>query len=144
VHLCNPLPSIEPDNATAGGEFVARPRDERIVHALTPVVFFEVPATRPGSADIMLRYGHLPAALRRPDRDPRGKSGSPELLACLDALHGRLGRVGLVVCLDSGAGNDDPLWLTTSLRGMVSGVLKVEVLAEGVPQAASRSRKRRA
>jgi acetylornithine deacetylase/succinyl-diaminopimelate desuccinylase-like protein len=40
--------------------------------------------------------------------------------------------VGLVVCLDSGAGNYDQLWLTTSLRGMVSGVLKVEILSEGV------------
>jgi acetylornithine deacetylase/succinyl-diaminopimelate desuccinylase-like protein len=37
-----------------------------------------------------------------------------------------------VVCLDSGAGNYDQLWLTTSLRGMVSGVLKVEILSEGV------------
>jgi acetylornithine deacetylase/succinyl-diaminopimelate desuccinylase-like protein len=40
--------------------------------------------------------------------------------------------VSLVVCLDSGAGNYDQLWLTTSLRGMASGVLKVEVLTEGV------------
>ena len=31
-----------------------------------------------------------------------------------------------------GAGNYDQLWLTTSLRGMVSGVLKVEILTEGV------------
>ena len=37
-----------------------------------------------------------------------------------------------MVCLDSGAGNYDQLWLTTSLRGMVSGVLKVEILTEGV------------
>jgi len=36
------------------------------------------------------------------------------------------------VCLDSGAGNYDQLWLTTSLRGMVSGVLKVEILTEGI------------
>jgi acetylornithine deacetylase/succinyl-diaminopimelate desuccinylase-like protein len=43
-----------------------------------------------------------------------------------------LGNVSLVVCLDSGAGNYDQLWLTTSLRGMVSGVLKVEILTEGV------------
>ncbi|MBC7735079.1 MAG: peptidase dimerization domain-containing protein, partial [Bacteriovorax sp.] len=35
-------------------------------------------------------------------------------------------------CLDSGAGNYDQLWLTTNLRGMVSGVLKVEILTEGV------------
>ena len=42
------------------------------------------------------------------------------------------GDVGLVVCLDSGAGSYDQLWLTTSLRGMASGVLKVEVLDEGI------------
>jgi len=60
------------------------------------------------------------------------ESGSGDLPAYIDALKPRLGQVGLVVCLDSGAGNYDQLWLTTSLRGMVSGVLKVEVLSEGV------------
>jgi acetylornithine deacetylase/succinyl-diaminopimelate desuccinylase-like protein len=60
------------------------------------------------------------------------ESGSFDLPAYLDALRPRLGDVKLVVCLDSGAGNYDQLWLTTSLRGMVSGVLKVEVLTEGV------------
>jgi acetylornithine deacetylase/succinyl-diaminopimelate desuccinylase-like protein len=60
------------------------------------------------------------------------ESGSPDLPAYLDALRPRLGRVGLVVCLDSGAGNYDQLWLTSSLRGMVSGVLKVEILSEGI------------
>ena len=60
------------------------------------------------------------------------ESGSPDLPAYLDALRTRLGNVSLVVCLDSGAGNYDQLWLTTSLRGMVSGVLKVEILTEGV------------
>lgn len=60
------------------------------------------------------------------------ESGSHDLLPYVDALKPRLGDVGLVVCLDSGAGNYDQLWLTTSLRGMASGVLKVEVLTEGV------------
>jgi acetylornithine deacetylase/succinyl-diaminopimelate desuccinylase-like protein len=60
------------------------------------------------------------------------ESGSGDLPAYIDALKARLGNVGLVVCLDSGAGNYDQLWLTTSLRGMVSGVLKVEVLSEGI------------
>ena len=60
------------------------------------------------------------------------ESGSHDLPAYLDALRSRLGQVSLVVCLDSGAGNYDQLWLTTSLRGMVSGVLKVEILTEGV------------
>ncbi|OSZ64063.1 M20 family metallopeptidase [Hydrogenophaga sp. IBVHS2] len=60
------------------------------------------------------------------------ESGSFDLLPYVDALRSRLGDVGLVICLDSGAGNYDQLWLTTSLRGMASGVLKVEVLTEGV------------
>jgi acetylornithine deacetylase/succinyl-diaminopimelate desuccinylase-like protein len=37
-----------------------------------------------------------------------------------------------VICLDSGCGNYDQLWCTTSLRGMVSGVLQVDILREGV------------
>ena len=60
------------------------------------------------------------------------ESGSTDLLPTIDALRPRLGDVGLVVCLDSGAGNYDQLWLTTSLRGMASGTLKVEILTEGV------------
>ncbi len=60
------------------------------------------------------------------------ESGSRDLPPYLDALAPRLGAVGLVVCLDSGAGNYDQLWLTTSLRGMVSGTLKVQVLTEGI------------
>ncbi|KAF1021159.1 MAG: Succinyl-diaminopimelate desuccinylase [Paracidovorax wautersii] len=64
------------------------------------------------------------------------ESGSYDLLPYVDALrapgNNRLGDVGLVICLDSGAGNYDQLWLTTSLRGMASGTLKVEVLTEGV------------
>ncbi len=60
------------------------------------------------------------------------ESGSHDLLPYVDALKARLGQVGLVICLDSGAGNYDQLWLTTSLRGVASGVLKVEVLTEGI------------
>ncbi len=60
------------------------------------------------------------------------ESGSYDLLPYIDLLKPRLGDVGLVVCLDSGAGNYDQLWLTNSLRGMASGVLKVEILTEGV------------
>jgi acetylornithine deacetylase/succinyl-diaminopimelate desuccinylase-like protein len=60
------------------------------------------------------------------------ESGSFDLPIYLEALKPRLGNVSLVVCLDSGAGNYDQLWLTTSLRGMVSGVLKVEILTEGI------------
>ena len=60
------------------------------------------------------------------------ESGSYDLLPYIEALRPRLGDVALVVCLDSGAGNYDQLWLTTSLRGLAGGVLKVEVLTECV------------
>jgi acetylornithine deacetylase/succinyl-diaminopimelate desuccinylase-like protein len=65
------------------------------------------------------------------------ESGSADLLPYLELLRPRLGDVGLVVCLDSGAGNYDQLWLTTSLRGMASGTLKVQVLTEGVHSGAA-------
>ena len=150
----------------------------------TPVIFFDIPATKAGGGDTVLMYGHLDkqpefngwrsdlgpwtpkyengllygrggaddgyavyaaiTAIEALDKQgiPRPRcvglieaceeSGSPDLPAYLAALKPQLGKVGLVVCLDSGAGNYDQLWLTTSLRGMVSGVLKVEILSEGI------------
>ena len=153
----------------------------------TPVLFFEVDATRAageGSGQTVLMYGHLDKQPEfngwRNDLGPwtpvyedgklygRGgaddgyavyasiaavqalkaqktphprivglietceESGSYDLLPYVDALRTRLGDVGLVICLDSGAGNYDQLWLTTSLRGMASGTLKVQILTEGI------------
>jgi acetylornithine deacetylase/succinyl-diaminopimelate desuccinylase-like protein len=151
----------------------------------TPVIFFELPATKPGSTDTVVLYGHLDKQPEfngwrgdlgpwTPKLDDEGKlygrggaddgyavyasltallaldaqgvprprcvglieaceeSGSFDLPAYIDVLKPRLGNVSLVVCLDSGAGSYEQLWLTTSLRGMVSGVLKVEVLTEGI------------
>jgi acetylornithine deacetylase/succinyl-diaminopimelate desuccinylase-like protein len=60
------------------------------------------------------------------------ESGSYDLPAYLEALAPRMGDVGLVIALDSGAGNYDQLWVTTSLRGLVGGVLSVDILTEGV------------
>jgi acetylornithine deacetylase/succinyl-diaminopimelate desuccinylase-like protein len=60
------------------------------------------------------------------------ESGSYDLPAYVDHLAARIGTPSLVVCLDSGCGNYDQLWGTTSLRGMVGGDLSVEVLREGV------------
>jgi acetylornithine deacetylase/succinyl-diaminopimelate desuccinylase-like protein len=60
------------------------------------------------------------------------ESGSPDLPFYIDHLAPRIGTPDLVVCLDSGCGNYDQLWLTTSLRGMVIGNLTVKVLTEGV------------
>jgi len=60
------------------------------------------------------------------------ESGSYDLPYYIEALAERIGRPSLVVCLDSGCGNYDQLWCTTSLRGMASGTLRARVLAEGV------------
>ncbi|MDA3644640.1 M20/M25/M40 family metallo-hydrolase [Saccharopolyspora indica] len=60
------------------------------------------------------------------------ESGSPDLPAYLEHLSERLGDVSLVVCLDSGAGDYERMWLTTSLRGMVSLEVTVQVLESGL------------
>ncbi len=60
------------------------------------------------------------------------ESGSPDLPFYVDALGRKLGDPSLVVCLDSGCGDYDRMWLTTSLRGLMAGALRVEVLTEGV------------
>lgn len=150
----------------------------------TPLIFFEVQSTKPGSTQTALIYGHLdkqpeftgwheglgPWSPKYVDGKLYGRggaddgyavyaataalqalkaqglphprivglieaseeSGSPDLLPYIRMLGDRLGDVGLVVCLDSGAGNYERLWLTTNLRGMGGGTLRVDVLAEGV------------
>ncbi|MBS0569045.1 MAG: M20/M25/M40 family metallo-hydrolase, partial [Proteobacteria bacterium] len=60
------------------------------------------------------------------------ESGSYDLPFYVDHLATRIGKPSLVVCLDSGCGNYDQLWLTTSLRGLSGGNLTVNVLEEGV------------
>lgn len=60
------------------------------------------------------------------------ESGSYDLVQYINALESRIGTPSLVICLDSGCGNYDQLWLTTSLRGLVNGELVVEILKEGV------------
>ncbi|OFX06262.1 MAG: peptidase M20 [Alphaproteobacteria bacterium RIFCSPHIGHO2_12_FULL_63_12] len=60
------------------------------------------------------------------------ESGSPDLPYYMEQLAPKIGDVGLVVCLDSGCGDYERLWLTTSLRGLIGGTLRVDVLEEGV------------
>jgi acetylornithine deacetylase/succinyl-diaminopimelate desuccinylase-like protein len=60
------------------------------------------------------------------------ESGSPDLPAYMEALSPRIGTPDVVIGLDSGCGDYERLWSTTSLRGMIGGTLTVEVLTEGV------------
>ncbi|MCY2958782.1 MAG: M20 family metallopeptidase, partial [Planctomycetota bacterium] len=98
---------------------------------------------RGGADDGYAAFASLTAieALRR-DKVPHARcvviieaceeSGSYDLPAYIDHLAPRIGDVSLVVCLDSGCGDYDRLWSTTSLRGLVGGNLVVETLREGV------------
>jgi len=98
---------------------------------------------RGGADDGYAAYGSLTAimALQR-EKMPHARcvviieaceeSGSYDLPYYIDHLKDRIGTPSLVVCLDSGAGNYDQLWLTVSLRGMAAGTLRADVLKEGV------------
>ena len=60
------------------------------------------------------------------------ESGSFDLPYYIDLLEDRIGAPSLVVCLDAECGNYDQLWCTTSLRGNLTGTLRIDVLTEGV------------
>jgi acetylornithine deacetylase/succinyl-diaminopimelate desuccinylase-like protein len=60
------------------------------------------------------------------------ESGSIDLPHYVDKCAKAIGTPDLVICLDSGCGDYDALWCTTSLRGSIVGNLTVEVLTEGV------------
>jgi len=65
------------------------------------------------------------------------ESGSPDLPYYVEHLEKRIGIPSLIICLDSGAGNYEQFWLTTSLRGMLTGDLTVQILREGVHSGAA-------
>jgi acetylornithine deacetylase/succinyl-diaminopimelate desuccinylase-like protein len=60
------------------------------------------------------------------------ESGSNDLPFYLDLLDSRIGIPSLIICLDSGAGNYEQMWITTSLRGNFSGSLNASLLNEGI------------
>lgn len=60
------------------------------------------------------------------------ESGSYDLPFYIQALEKRIGKPSLIICLDSGCGNYDQLWMTTSLRGLMSGTLYIDVLKQGI------------
>eukprot|EP01123_Difflugia_compressa_P012860 TRINITY_DN5691_c0_g1_i1.p1 TRINITY_DN5691_c0_g1~~TRINITY_DN5691_c0_g1_i1.p1 ORF type:complete len:477 (+),score=94.14 TRINITY_DN5691_c0_g1_i1:24-1454(+) len=59
------------------------------------------------------------------------ESGSVDLPYYIDRLEKQIGTPSLIVCLDSGAGNYEQFWTTTTLRGLIAGDLVVSVLEEG-------------
>lgn len=65
------------------------------------------------------------------------ESGSFDLPHHVHALADRIGTPDLVVCLDSGCGDYERMWVTTSLRGVVNATLSVSILTEGVHSGAA-------
>ncbi|MGH3056195.1 MAG: M20/M25/M40 family metallo-hydrolase, partial [Gaiellaceae bacterium] len=65
------------------------------------------------------------------------ESGSGDLPRYIEALKDRLGTPSLVICLDSGCGDYERLWITSSLRGLLSGKLTISTLTEGVHSGAA-------
>eukprot|EP00461_Guttulinopsis_vulgaris_P000064 UN00064 len=59
------------------------------------------------------------------------ESGSFDLCYYLDLLKPKIGNPDIVVCLDSGCGDYDRMWLTASLRGMIAFNLNVHITKEG-------------
>ncbi|MFG2427174.1 M20/M25/M40 family metallo-hydrolase [Streptomyces sp. NPDC048590] len=97
---------------------------------------------RGGADDGYAAYATLAAVMAVDDQSaPRPRcvgvfetaeeSGSPDLDHWLTVLAPRIGTVDLLMCLDSGAGDYDRLWLVTSLRGHCGGRLDVQVLDQG-------------
>ncbi|MEA2825372.1 MAG: hypothetical protein QOF03_1854, partial [Alphaproteobacteria bacterium] len=109
----------------------------------TPVKRGEKLYGRGGADDGYAMYGALSAILALHDQgiaharcvvliEACEESGSYDLPYYVDHLSSRIGKPGLVICLDSGCGDYERLWLTTSLRGVATTGLTVRVLTEGV------------
>lgn len=60
------------------------------------------------------------------------ESGSPDIPYYIENLEDRIGSPSLIVCLDSGAGDYEHLWLTNALRGFVMCNLHISLMTEGV------------
>lgn len=60
------------------------------------------------------------------------ESGSAHIEPYVIKLKERIGNPSLFFCLDSGTLDYERLWVTNSLRGVISGRLRVDVLTEGV------------
>lgn len=60
------------------------------------------------------------------------ESGSYDLPFYIDALKEKIGNPSLIICLDSGCGNYEQLWITNSLRGLLGGTLTIKVLKQGI------------
>ena len=118
------------------------------LHPYTPVVRDGKLFGRGGADDLYALFGALTALTAlKAQGVPHGRaviiiefseeSGSPDLPHYVRALRARIGVPTLIVCLDSGCGDYERMWLTTSLRGLIGGNLRTRILREGVHSGSS-------
>ncbi len=74
----------------------------------------------------------LARPLCRADRSERGVGFARPARRTSTISRDRIGSPSLVVCLDSGCIDYDRMWVTTSLRGMVAGMLTVDIVRDGL------------
>jgi acetylornithine deacetylase/succinyl-diaminopimelate desuccinylase-like protein len=140
------VPGAGPDTVLLYGHLDKQPEMagwEEGLGPWTPVLREGKLFGRGGADDGYAMFGALTAILALRDQglpharcvvliEASEESGSADLPYYVDHLRDRIGSPALVVCLDSGCGSYDQLWLTTSLRGMLAGNLTIRVLTEGV------------
>jgi acetylornithine deacetylase/succinyl-diaminopimelate desuccinylase-like protein len=140
------IPGDGPDTVLLYGHLDKQPEMSGWSEGLgpwTPVLKGERLYGRGGADDGYALFGALGAILALKDQGVKHarcvilieaceESGSYDLPYYVDHLAAKIGSPSLVICLDSGCGDYERLWLTTSLRGLAGGQLTVEVLTEGV------------
>jgi acetylornithine deacetylase/succinyl-diaminopimelate desuccinylase-like protein len=118
------------------------------LHPYTPVVRNGRLYGRGGADDGYALFGAITSlAALKAQGIPHGRaviiveaceeSGSPDLPHYVLALRARIGVPTLIVCLDSGCGNYEQMWMTTSLRGLVGGNLRTTILKQAVHSGSS-------
>ncbi len=60
------------------------------------------------------------------------ESGSFDLEYYLEKYQQKIGTPRLIICIDSGCGDYERLWITTSLRGTIFGELEAKILTQNV------------
>jgi acetylornithine deacetylase/succinyl-diaminopimelate desuccinylase-like protein len=140
------IPGEGPDTVLLYGHLDKQPEMTGWAEGLgpwTPVIKGERLYGRGGADDGYALFGAVGAILALKDQGVKHarsvilieaceESGSYDLPFYVDHLADRIGSPSLVICLDSGCGDYERLWLTTSLRGVAGGQLGVKVLSEGV------------
>lgn len=79
-----------------------------------------------------LREQNLPYAKCVIVMEGTEECGSPDFPPYLDIIQKRIGSPDLVFALDAGGETYSQIWMVSSLRGLINGTLKIDILKSGV------------